>query len=632
MSDSKLKVSNKISELIKIVSLVAAFFHLYVAGFGAFSAMNQRAIHWLFMSSLAFLYYPLSKKRQKLSFIDYIFLIFTIASGLYILSQWKEIIIMRSGAASSIDIIFGIVGIIVVLEAARRTIGSILPITALVFLAYVFLGPYLPMGFGHNGYSLKRLIGILYISTEGIYGVPIGVSSSFIIMFVLFGSVLNTLGGGKFFIDLAYAFAGRMRGGPAKTAIFSSALMGSISGSPIANVVTTGSFTIPLMKKAGYRSHIAGAIEAVSSTGGQIMPPIMGAAAFIMAEYTQISYFKIAWAALIPALLYYFAVYLMVDLETIKLGLKGLKADSLPNLKTTIIGGWYYIFPILCLIYLLMSGYSPTKSAFFTIILLILISSFKKRPILETFILILRSLEEGIRNAIPVASACAAAGVIVGVISLTGLGLRFISLVEVLSGGSMIVALILVMFASLILGMGLPTTALYIVLATLGAPALIRLGVPLLAAHLFVFYFGCISTITPPVALTAYAAAGIANANPSKIGWTAFQYGTVAYIIPYMIVFGPALILMDSSQKIILATCSAMIGVVALAMSIQGILLSSKLIRISFVGRIFFFIAALLLINTGGYTDLYGILIFALVISYELAIKYIAQQRLKRSI
>jgi len=632
MSDSKLKVSNKISELIKIVSLVAAFFHLYVAGFGAFSAMNQRAIHWLFMSSLAFLYYPLSKKRQKLSFIDYIFLIFTIASGLYILSQWKEIIIMRSGAASSIDIIFGIVGIIVVLEAARRTIGSILPITALVFLAYVFLGPYLPMGFGHNGYSLKRLIGILYISTEGIYGVPIGVSSSFIIMFVLFGSVLNTLGGGKFFIDLAYAFAGRMRGGPAKTAIFSSALMGSISGSPIANVVTTGSFTIPLMKKAGYRSHIAGAIEAVSSTGGQIMPPIMGAAAFIMAEYTQISYFKIAWAALIPALLYYFAVYLMVDLETIKLGLKGLKADSLPNLKTTIIGGWYYIFPILCLIYLLMSGYSPTKSAFFTIILLILISSFKKRPILETFILILRSLEEGIRNAIPVASACAAAGVIVGVISLTGLGLRFISLVEVLSGGSMIVALILVMFASLILGMGLPTTALYIVLATLGAPALIRLGVPLLAAHLFVFYFGCISTITPPVALTAYAAAGIANANPSKIGWTAFQYGTVAYIIPYMIVFGPALILMDSSQKIILAICSAMIGVVALAMSIQGILLSPKLIRISFVGRIFFFIAALLLINTGGYTDLYGILIFALVISYELAIKYIAQQRLKRSI
>jgi len=632
MSDSKLKVSNKISELIKIVSLVAAFFHLYVAGFGAFSAMNQRAIHWLFMSSLVFLYYPLSKKRQKLSFIDYIFLIFTIASGLYILFQWKEIIIMRSGAASSIDMIFGIVGIIVVLEAARRTIGSILPITALVFLAYVFLGPYLPMAFGHNGYSLKRLIGILYISTEGIYGVPIGVSSSFIIMFVLFGSVLNTLGGGKFFIDLAYAFAGRMRGGPAKTAIFSSALMGSISGSPIANVVTTGSFTIPLMKKAGYRSHIAGAIEAVSSTGGQIMPPIMGAAAFIMAEYTQISYFKIAWAALIPALLYYFAVYLMVDLETIKLGLKGLKADSLPNLKTTIIGGWYYIFPILCLIYLLMSGYSPTKSAFFTIILLILISSFRKRPILETFTLILRSLEEGIRNAIPVASACAAAGIIVGVISLTGLGLRFISLVEVLSGGSMMVALILVMFASLILGMGLPTTALYIVLATLGAPALIRLGVPLLAAHLFVFYFGCISTITPPVALTAYAAAGIANANPSKIGWTAFQYGTVAYIIPYMIVFGPALILMDSSQKIVLATCSAMIGVVALAMSIQGILLSSKLIRISFVGRVFFFIAALLLINTGGYTDLYGILIFTLVISYELAIKYIAQQRLKRSI
>lgn len=632
MHDSKLKVSNKISELIKIVSLVAAFFHLYAAGFGAFSAMNQRAIHWLFMSSLAFLYYPLSKKRQKLSFIDYIFLVFTIASGLYILSQWKEIIIMRSGAASSIDIIFGIVGIIVVLEAARRTIGPILPITALVFLAYVFLGPYLPMAFGHNGYSLKRLIGILYISTEGIYGVPIGVSSSFIIMFVLFGSVLNTLGGGKFFIDLAYAFAGRMRGGPAKTAIFSSALMGSISGSPIANVVTTGSFTIPLMKKAGYKSHIAGAIEAVSSTGGQIMPPIMGAAAFIMAEYTQISYFKIAWAALIPALLYYFAVYLMVDLETIKLGLKGLKADSLPNIKTTIIGGWYYIFPILCLIYLLMSGYSPTKSAFSTIILLILISSFRKRPILETFTLILRSLEEGIRNAIPVASACAAAGIIVGVISLTGLGLRFISLVEVLSGGSMIVALILVMFASLILGMGLPTTALYIVLATLGAPALIRLGVPLLAAHLFVFYFGCISTITPPVALTAYAAAGIANANPSKIGWTAFQYGTVAYIIPYMIVFGPALILMDSSQKIVLATCSAMIGVVALAMSIQGILLSSKLIRVSFVGRIFFFIAALLLINTDGYTDLYGITIFTLVISYELAIKYIAQQRLKRSI
>jgi len=632
MPDNKWKVSNKISDLIKIVSLLAASFHLYVAGFGAFSAMNQRAIHWLFMSSLAFLYYPLSNKKQKSSFIDYIFLIFSIASGLYILSQWKEIIIMRSGAASSIDIIFGIVGIIVVLEAARRTIGPILPITALVFLAYIYLGPYLPMAFGHNGYSLKRLIAILYISTEGIYGVPIGVSSSFIIMFVLFGSVLNTLGGGKFFIDLTYAFAGRMRGGPAKTAIFSSALMGTISGSPIANVVTTGSFTIPLMKQAGYKSHIAGAIEAVSSAGGQIMPPIMGAAAFIMAEYTQISYFKIAWAALIPALLYYFAVYLMVDLETIKLGLKGLKADLLPNFKTTIIGGWYYIFPILGLIYLLMSGYSPTKSAFFTIILLILISSFRKRPIFEFFNLILQSFEEGIRNAIPVASACAAAGIIVGVISLTGLGLRFISLLEVLSGGSMTVALIVIMFASLILGMGLPTTALYIVLATLAAPALIRFGVPLLAAHLFVFYFGCISTITPPVALTAYAAAGIANANPAKIGWTAFKYGSVAYIVPYMIVFGPALILMDTPEKIFLATCSAMIGVVALAMSMQGVLLSSKLIRISFVGRIFFFLAALLLINTGGYTDLYGITIFTLVISCELAIKYIIQKRLKRSI
>lgn len=607
--------------IFKIITVGTSLFHLYLAGFGSLSAMNQRAIHWLLLSMLAFMYFPFSKKKQKISFIDFIFVILSLASGLYILLNWQEIIITRSGAANSIDIIFGIIAIIVALEAARRTIGLALPVTALVFISYIYLGPYLPMAYGHRGYSLNRLIAILYTSTEGIYGVPIGVSSSFIIMFVLFGSILNTLGGGQFFIDFAYAFAGRMRGGPAKTAIFSSALMGSISGSPIANVVTTGSFTIPLMKKTGYKPHVAGAIEAVSSTGGQIMPPIMGAAAFIMTEFTRIPYFKIAWSALIPALLYYLAVYLMVDLETIKSGIKGLKADMLPSIKKTVINGWYFLFPIIVLIYLLMSGYSPTKSAFYSIIILLVVSVISiKKPAITVLKLILQSFEEGIKSAIPVAAACASAGVIVGVISLTGLGLRFMSLVERLSGGSLIIALILTMFAALIMGMGMPTTVLYIVLATLAAPALVRLGVPILAAHLFVFYFGCISTITPPVALTSYAAAGIANADASKIGWKAFQYGIVAYIVPYMIVFGPALILLDTPIKIFIATCSAILGVIAISMSMQGILLSlsSEVAKISLISRILLFISALLLINTKGYTDIYGLIIFTVIIIYEL--------------
>ncbi|HHX77957.1 MAG TPA: TRAP transporter fused permease subunit, partial [Firmicutes bacterium] len=434
-----------LKKVVRFISVIIAIFHFYAAGFGAFSAMNQRSLHWLMLTCLAFLYYPATKKQKKISIFDYLFFGLALASGLYILLNWQTIIITRSGAASPTDIAFGIIAVIVVLEAARRTIGPVLPITALIFLAYTFIGPYLPMSVGHMGYSLSRLIAILYMSTEGIFGVAIGVSSSFIIMFVMFGGALKALGGGQFFIDLAYSVTGRLRGGPAKTAVISSALMGSVSGSPIANVVTTGSFTIPLMKHVGYKPHVAGAIESVASTGGQIMPPIMGAAAFIMAEFTLRPYFEIAWAALIPALLYYFAIYLVVDLESVKSGLKGLNKEDLPDLKETIIGGWFYAIPLGILIYLLMSGYSPTMSAFYTILLLYLVSCFKHKSLKKSFSLILDSFEEGVQNAIPVVAACAASGIVVGVISLTGLGLRIIGLVEVLSGGSMLIGLVFMM-------------------------------------------------------------------------------------------------------------------------------------------------------------------------------------------
>ena len=413
----------------------------------------------------------------------------------------------------------------------RRSIGPELPIVAIIFLLYAYFGPKLPGLLGHRGYDLRRIIYHTYLTTEGIFGTPLSVSSTYVFLFILFGAFLDKTGVGKFFIDMAFSLTGHMRGGPAKTAVVASCLMGSISGSSVANTVTTGAFTIPLMKRVGYKPHFAGAVEAAASTGGQIMPPVMGAAAFIMAEFTGISYLEIIISAAIPAILYYLAVGTMVHLEACKLGLRGVSRAELPHTRDVLVK-IYLLLPVVFIIYFLVKGFTPFKAAYWGIIGTVLIGivdvivNYLLRHegqinVRQYIVNMIDALADGARGSVSVAMACATAGIVVGVVTLTGLGLKVATLIIALAGGNLLLTLFFTMIASIILGMGLPTTAKYIVLATMAAPALTDLGVPLMAAHLFILYFGVIADVTPPVALAAYAGAGIAGANAMQTGFTA---------------------------------------------------------------------------------------------------------------
>lgn len=598
---------------ILVIGVAASLFQLYTGGFGIFSSMIQRSIHWLFMSVLAFLIYRGKKNsvRTTPSIPDIIFALLALFAGGYIFFSW-EAVVDRMGMATDRDIYVGIIMVIVVLEATRRAVGGALAGTALVFLLYAYFGPWMPGIFAHKGYSIERLANVMFTSTEGIYGIPIAVSSTYIVLFVLFGAFLSKCGGGKFFIDFAFSLTGRRRGGPAKAAVISSAFMGTMSGAAVANVVTTGTFTIPLMKRTGYKPVVAGAIEAVASTGGQIMPPIMGAAAFIMSELTEIPYITIAKSALIPALLFFFAIYLMVDNQAKKQGLEGLSREELPRIGATLAWGGHLIIPIAVLILMLVKAYSPMKSVFWGIVLIVVIGMVRKTTRVHPWKLV-EALVLGARNAVTIATACAGAGIIVGVISLTGLGLKFSDSLISLSGGNTFLALFFTMAASLILGCGMPTTAAYVVLASLAAPVLIHLGVSVIAAHLFILYFGCISTITPPVALSSYAAAGLAGADPTKVGNMAFKFGIVAYIIPYMIVFAPSLLMQGKPIHIVGGVVTACIGIIAFSAGVQGYLKKScRLLE-----RFILLIAGLSLLYPGIKTDILGLVLLLSVWGYQ---------------
>jgi TRAP transporter 4TM/12TM fusion protein len=494
----------------------------------------------------------------------------------------------------------------------------VLPVVALVFLAYLFFGQYLPPSIGHRQYSLNRIVTILYFGTEGLFGSAIGVSSTIIIIFILFGSLLSASGGGKVFIDLAFALTGRYRGGAAKTAVLSSALMGTVSGSPIANVVTTGTFTIPLMKKSGYRAHVAGAVEAVASTGGQIMPPIMGAAAFIMAEYIGVPFSTVAWAAVIPAILYFVSIFIIVDVEALKNGIHGLPVAGLPRIRKTLREGWPLLAPLGLLLVLILSNYSVTYSVFYSTVLLMIVWLFRLKFNVKEFVRgLMYAFKDTIRSASSVVAACACAGIIVGTIQLTSIGLRLCALIEVMAQGYLLIALVFSMVVAVIMGMGLPTTVLYIILSVIIAPALVNLGAAKLQAHMFVFYFGCMSSITPPVALAAFGAAPIAKAPYTRIGWTAFRFGLVAFIIPYMFMFGPAIMFQGAWHEILMAFASSLVGTAALAYGIQDWLLT----RTRPIVRIGLFASAILLINQGLLTDLIGVALFALCLLLQSAAK-----------
>ncbi|MBC7321963.1 MAG: TRAP transporter permease, partial [Acetomicrobium sp.] len=503
--------------LVAGIAISASLFHLYTALYGLLPAMYQRGVHWMFMGVLLFLLYPISKGRpkDKIDIWDWCFAILLAIGCLNILINW-DAISQREGMPTSSDIYLGVMMIILVIEGARRSMGWPLPIVAIVALIYALFGPYFPGLLGHGGFPLKELAPFEYLRTDGIFGVPLGVSASFIFLFVLFGAFLSSSGAGKFFIDLAVALTGRSQGGPGKAAVIASGLMGTVSGSSVANAVTTGAFTIPLMKQSGYKNEFAGAVVAAASTGGQVMPPVMGAAAFIMAQFLGVSYWEIVVAAAVPATLYFASIWFMVHFRSGRIGLQKFSAENMPKLKIVLKEGWHLLLPIVTLVVFLALGYSPVKAVFWSLVLLVVVSWGGKKEYRMTPKRIVDALINGAIGAVEVAAACACSGLIIGVIGITGVGLAFSSFVLSLSHGILPFALILTMIGSIILGMGVPTTAQYIITSTLAAPALAQMGVPMFSAHLFCLYFGVLADVTPPVALATYAASGIAKSNPMK--------------------------------------------------------------------------------------------------------------------
>lgn len=618
----KLKLdSNKkhyTSSVILVVALALAVFQLYTAGVSMLTAWIQRDIHIVLILILVFLIYPITKKgeREKATIFDWLLILLALASGAYIILNYQAIV-LRLGIPTTTDIAFGIIMIFLILEASRRSTGWVLVIIAGVLLLYTFIGPWIPGILGHKGYSLSRVVSQMYLTTEGIFGTPLGVSASYIFLFVFLTSMLEKIGMGDFLLEFAMAVMGRYAGGPAKTAVVASGLMGAISGSAVANVVGTGTFTIPLMKRNGYLPHFAGAVEACASSGGQLMPPIMGAAAFIIAEFLGIPYISVVIAALIPAFLYYLGVYFGVHFEACRLGLRGLPREQLPNTWQVLKKGWPYLIPIAVLIYFLgILQYTPIRSGFYAIVTAVVVSSFQKVTRLnwERF---KDAVLAAAQNTIAVALACAAAGLVIGSINLTGMGLKLSSFIISISGENVWLALILTAVIALIMGMGLPTTAAYIVVGTMAAPALVEMGLLPLAAHLFVFYFAIISAITPPVALAAYAAAGIAKDDPMKIGFTAVRLTLGAFIIPFLFAMDPTLIARGNFLSIAWATLTATIGMIALAGGAIGYVIKPATI----LERLLLIAAAFLMLDVGLTTDLIGFLLIAAALAIQLGRK-----------
>lgn len=559
------------ARLVTIIAIAMSCFHLYTAGFGLLPAQHQGAVHLAFTLCLTIMLYPASDRASKntIPWYDIIVAVGGVASSMFLVFNY-EALVERSGLPSSVDLVMGFMLLVVLLEATRRISNPVLPILAVICLVYCYAGNFLPAGMGHRGFSISRIVNHMYLGTEGIFGTPLEVSSTFVFMFILFGCVLEKTGIGRFIIDLSLALAGWASGGPAKVTVVASGIMGTVSGSSVANVCTVGMFTIPLMKSVGYRPHFAAAVEATASTGGQIMPPVMGAGAFIMAQFLGWPYLSVAVAAIIPALLYYTAVLIQVHFEAQRLGLSGIARENLPNVWLLLKTKGFLLLPLGAIVYLLVAGYTPLMAAFWGILVSIPLSYLNKETRLTPKKL-LEAFESGARSALAVACACACVGLIVGTGTLTGLALRIAGGIVELAGGLLLPTLLLTMCASILLGTGLPTTANFIVTSTMAAPALKALGVPDIAAYMFVFYFGIAADLTPPVALAAYAAAGIAGADPMKTGATSVKLALAGFIIPFIYVYNPILLFVDATPlPMIQAVVSAVVGVYLLSMFTIG--------------------------------------------------------------
>ncbi|MFZ5584469.1 MAG: TRAP transporter permease [Thermodesulfobacteriota bacterium] len=611
-------LSTVFAQAARLVALAMAVFQIYTAQFGLFSAMVQRPVHLVFACALVFLLYPAKAMPHGKPYpaawrlVD-LALIGLCAWTLIHLTFSYKTLAMRGGAASEADLWLGGLVILLVLECTRRLMGWALPIITLVSLAYTLLGHEIPGLWGHFPIDTEQLVSYQYLTTEGLFGIPLGVSASFIFIFIMFGAFLVSSGTGEFFIKFANAVAGHLRGGPAKVAVISSAFFGTISGSAVANVVSTGSFTIPLMKKIGYRAQFAGAVESVASTGGQFMPPVMGAGAFIMADMLGVGYFEVCKAAILPACLYYFALLYMVHMEALKCGLTGLAKADLPHLGPVLKEGGHLMLPAIFLVAVLTLGYSPMKAGLWAIIA-VMVVSFLRKSTRMGWRDVIGAMERGAKGCLEVALACACAGIVIGCVTQTGLGLKFSGLVIEAAGGNLILSLIMVMLASMILGMGLTTSAAYILTVILGGPVLIELGVAPLAAHMFVFYYACLSCITPPVALAAFAGAAVAGSRPFPTGFESMRLAAIAYVSPFFFVYSPVLIWSGAWWEILLGSVTAVLGSVALGSGLMGYLLD----RLGWPARALLLVAGFGLIKPGLYTDLFGLAVLGGIYLWQL--------------
>lgn len=645
------------------VAVSMSLYQLYTAGFGLLNAHVQRSLHLAFILALTFLLFPIRRKGKTagVPLYDLVLAVAGAAVGAYIFYDYQEIV-LRAGIPSTADYVFAIASILFVLEASRRIIGLPMAVLSVIFLLYAYFGAHLPGIFAHRGYSIQYIVEYMYLTTEGIFGIPLGVSSTYIFLFILLGSYLEQAGIITFFSDLAMSLVGHTRGGPAKVAIFSSSLLGMVNGSAIANVVTTGAFTIPLMKRTGFRPEFAGAVEATASMGGQIMPPVMGAVAFIMADTLGIPYVSICKAAAIPAILYFLAVAFMVHFEAGKTGLVGLSREELPKFGRVMRRQWFLTLPLAALVYLLLSGYTPLFAGFYGVLLTIALIMIQKlwvtfpgrgfRGLLLcaaaagagltweyqthgmlaflgflavlsarhpdtrfTLYELVRSLHNGARSALGVAVACAVIGIVVGVATMTGFGVKLSGAITSLAGGSMLLTLVFTMIASLVLGMGLPTIPTYIITSTMAAPALAVFNVPPLVAHMFVFYFGLLADLTPPVALAAFAGAGIAKADPTKTGLQAVRLALAGFLVPYIFVYDNSLLLLNTTlQGAVLITLSATAGIVLLGAGAIGHLI----VRATLLERGLFIAGSLCLITPGLVTDSVGLSLAAAAVGSQL--------------
>ncbi len=597
--------------IVTAAALALACFHIGTAFFGVLAPMQQRSFHLAFVLGLIFLLYPARDggPADRPTVLDCVLSLAGFVSAMYIFVIYEDLV-MRMGAYEEYELYLGFTMLALIFEAARRVLGSILPVFCLLFLVYGYFGPYMPGPFLHGGLSIPRIIEEMYMTTDGIFGMVLGVSSTYIFMFVMFGAFLNATGAGAFFNDISMALTGHLRGGPAKIAVLSSALMGTISGSASANVATTGTFTIPLMKKVGYQPHFAGAVEAAASTGGQFMPPVLGAAAFIIADTVGVPYIKVVAASLVPALLYFFGIWCSLSVEANRLDLKGLDKASLPRASDVLMKTGYRALPLVAIITVLVMGRNPLFASCIGMVACLIVAVMNKEKKVTVGMLV-DTLEEGAKGALSVAIACAIVGTVVGTMGLTGIALRIGDIIIQYTGGFLPLTLATTMIIALILGMGMPTSASYVMASAVAVPALVKMGCITLDAHFFCFFFAVLSSITPPVCISAYTAAGIAGAPPNLTAFTAIRLAIPGFLVPFIFIFSPELLLTNTTSwfTFAVALASGMVGIATLALGLEGYFQT----RLRIVERVVLVGAALTLIVPGVITDAVGLALLGMV-------------------